>query len=380
MQVYTETVMSLQPQSVVVGVDLAGSPRRPTGVCVLQGMKAKTCIAFTDEEILESIHQARPDLVPIDAPLSLPNGRKTIHERSGEHLRECDRALQRRKIRFFPITLGPMRMLTERGLALKEQIEKLGYRAVECYPGAAQDIWGIPRQHRDLGGLLRGLKKLGLKGLTTKMTSDELDAVTAALVGRLFLMGSGEMLGGEDGILIPVRSGPIHVSVEEVWQQVSIRMIKRIVSGAQTGADRAALDFALQVGIDCGGWVPKGRIAEDGVIPAYYPNLRETESDDPGERTERNVRDSDGTLLVTRGTPTGGSALTLEVATRLDKPVLHVDLERESVGFASRRLLEWLQDIRPSALNIAGPRTSEDREIYELTRALLEKTFRHSPR
>ncbi|MDH4194540.1 MAG: DUF429 domain-containing protein [Nitrospirota bacterium] len=199
--------MALQTQPVVVGVDLAGSPRRPTGICVLRRMKAQTRIAFTDEEILESIHKARPDVVPIDAPLSLPNGRKTIHERSGEHLRECDRELQRRKIRFFPITLGPMRMLTERGLALKEQVEKLGYRAVECYPGAAQDIWGIPRQHHDLGGLLRGLKKLGLRGLTRKMTSDELDAVTAALVGHWFLTGQGEMLGGDDGILIPARSG-----------------------------------------------------------------------------------------------------------------------------------------------------------------------------
>lgn len=207
MQVDKKAVMALQTQPVVVGVDLAGSPRRPTGICVLRRMKAQTRIAFTDEEILESIHKARPDVVPIDAPLSLPNGRKTIHERSGEHLRACDRELQRRKIRFFPITLGPMRILTERGLALKEQVEKLGYRAVECYPGAAQDIWGIPRQHHDLGGLLRGLKKLGLRGLTRKMTSDELDAVTAALVGHWFLTGQGEMLGGDDGILIPARSG-----------------------------------------------------------------------------------------------------------------------------------------------------------------------------
>jgi len=188
---------------IVVGVDLAGSPRRPTGVCLLKGTKAYSQIALTDEEILNTIHQARPDLVPIDAPLSLPKGRQTIHDRAGEHLRECDRELQRRKIRFFPITLGPMRMLTERGLALKAEIETMGYQVVECYPGAAQDIWGIPRQHHDLKGLLKGLKKLGVRGLTTKMTSDELDAVSAALVGRLFLLGKGEMLGGKNGILIP---------------------------------------------------------------------------------------------------------------------------------------------------------------------------------
>lgn len=188
-----------------MGVDLAGSPRRPTGVCVLKGTKAQTHVALTDDEILNAIHQAKPDLVPIDAPLSLPKGRQTIHDRSGEHLRECDRELQRCKIRFFPITLGPMRMLTERGLALKAEIETMGYQVVECYPGAAQDIWGVPRQHHDPRGLLNGLKELGIKGLTTKMTSDELDAVSAALVGRLFLLGKGEMLGGQNGILIPRR-------------------------------------------------------------------------------------------------------------------------------------------------------------------------------
>ena len=188
---------------VVVGVDLAGSPRRPTGVCVLRGVRARTQIAFTDEEILSWVAQARPDLVPIDAPLSLPLGRTTIHDRSGPHFRECDLELRRRGIRFFPVTLGPMRMLTERGLALKAKIEKMGYRVVECYPGGAQDLWSLPRQHRDLHGLRRGLEVLGVRGLTEAMTGDELDAVTAASVGRQFLLGRGEMLGGEGGILMP---------------------------------------------------------------------------------------------------------------------------------------------------------------------------------
>jgi len=113
---------------VVVGIDLAGSPRRPTGVCVLKGLKAQTQVAFSDEEILQSMEHVQPDLVPIDAPLSLPRGRKTIHERSGEHFRDCDRELQRRGIRFFPITIGPMRMLTERGLSVKGKIEAMGYQ------------------------------------------------------------------------------------------------------------------------------------------------------------------------------------------------------------------------------------------------------------
>ncbi len=188
---------------VVVGVDLAGSPRRSTGLCILRGLKAETHVVLGDEDILQWISRARPDLVPIDAPLSLPEGRATIHDRSGGHFRECDNELKRRGIRFFPITLGPMRMLTERGMALKAKIEAMGYRAVECYPGAAQDLWGIPRQHKDPAGLLAGLSALGVKGLPEGLTGDELDAATAALVGRWFLQGKGEMIGGDRGIVIP---------------------------------------------------------------------------------------------------------------------------------------------------------------------------------
>ncbi len=136
--------MSNRKAMVVVGVDLAGSPQRATGVCVLRGLKARTWVAHTDEEILSIIEQARPDLVPIDAPLSLPAGRTTIQDRTGGHFRECDLELRRRGIRFFPITLGPMRMLTERGLAIGAKIAAMGYRAVECYPGGAQDSGAFP--------------------------------------------------------------------------------------------------------------------------------------------------------------------------------------------------------------------------------------------
>jgi uncharacterized protein len=196
-------LMGKKAQVIVVGVDLAGSLKRPTGVCVLRDLTAETCVAFSDDEILDFVKEFRPTLVPIDAPLSLPNGRLTIHDRSGEHLRECDRALLHRGIRFFPVTLGPMRMLTERGLVLKSRLAAMGYQTVECYPGAAQDLWGLPRQHQDRLGLLNGLRKLGLRGLKKTATSDELDAATAALVGRWFLLGQGLMLGGKTGILIP---------------------------------------------------------------------------------------------------------------------------------------------------------------------------------
>jgi len=195
--------MPKRDRQIVVGIDLAGSPRRPTGLCQFDGERAVTSVAFSDEEILDLVMHARPAIVPIDAPLSLPPGRRSIHARTGEHLRPCDRELLRLKIRFFPVTLGPMRMLTARGLSLKRRLAKMGYRSVECYPGAAQDLWGLPRQHKNLAGLFTGLRGLGLRGLKKTATSDELDAATAALVGRWFLAGRGTMLGGDRGILIP---------------------------------------------------------------------------------------------------------------------------------------------------------------------------------
>ena len=188
---------------VVVGIDLAGSPRRPTGICILEDSRARTLVAYGDEEIIALVVETDPDLVPIDAPLSLPPGRKSIHDRSGEHFRPCDRELQKLGVRFFPITLGPMRMLTERGLALKAQLEARGHAVVECYPGGAQDQWGLPRQHQSLNGLLRGLRRMGISGLSAAASSHELDAASAALAGHHLLLGEACMIGGEEGMLMP---------------------------------------------------------------------------------------------------------------------------------------------------------------------------------
>ncbi len=192
--------------TVVVGVDLAGSPKRNTGICLLKGMTVTICsTVHHDEEILSFVERARPDLVAIDAPLNLPPGRKSLEERNGEHFRPCDRELLRRGIRFFPITLGPMRALTMRGIMLKDILLQRGFTAIEIYPGAAQDIWKITRKQGGLSKLRRGLEKLGLKGLAKNMNGDELDAVSGALVGRLYLRGQAEVLGNfsEGAIVIP---------------------------------------------------------------------------------------------------------------------------------------------------------------------------------
>ena len=106
----------------VIGIDLAGSLKRKTGICFLIENNILSCkIVFTDEEIIEYIKLYSPDLIAIDAPLNLPPGRKTLEDRNGEHFRPCDRELLKRGIRFFPITLGPMRSLTKRGISLKNK-------------------------------------------------------------------------------------------------------------------------------------------------------------------------------------------------------------------------------------------------------------------
>ena len=129
---------------------------------------------------------------------------------------------------------------------------------------------------------------------------------------------------------------------------------RRIVSGGQTGVDRAALDVALALGIECGGWCPKGRRAEDGPIPERYP-VRETESPRYEDRTERNVLDSDGTLILTCGEIGGGTALTLELALEHGRPVLVVDLDAEA---AREPVREWVAAHGIATLNVAGPRES----------------------
>ena len=190
----------------VVGIDLAGSPKRSTGICTLKKATITLCsIIHTNHEIFDYIEKVNPTLIAVDAPLNLPPGRKSIEDKNGEHFRPCDRELLRRGIRFFPITLGPMRLLTKRGIQLKRTLTAHGYTVVEVYPGAAQDIWNIGRKQDGLSKLCKGLQRLGVKGLNKKMTGDELDAITAALVGQWFLRGKAEVLGNfrHGAIIIP---------------------------------------------------------------------------------------------------------------------------------------------------------------------------------
>ena len=148
-------------------------------------------------------------------------------------------------------------------------------------------------------------------------------------------------------------------------------MIKKIISGGQTGADRAALDVAIELGIPHGGWIPMGRKTEDGRLPAEY-RLLETTSIDYSLRTELNVLDSDGTLIVSHGDPTGGSALTQELARKHRQPCFHVDLDVISDSKAAEIITSWIDARKIKTLNVAGPRASKDPRIYGATRRVLK--------
>ena len=148
-------------------------------------------------------------------------------------------------------------------------------------------------------------------------------------------------------------------------------MLQKIVSGGQTGADRAALDVAIECGLEIGGWIPKGRLAEDGPISPYYGGLVETESSDPSDRTRRNVRDSDATLIVSHGPLSGGSLLTFDQAQTLARPVFHLDLTALAQTEAADQIRTWLRRVDPHTLNVAGPRASEDTAIYRSVSELL---------
>jgi putative molybdenum carrier protein len=147
-----------------------------------------------------------------------------------------------------------------------------------------------------------------------------------------------------------------------------------IISGGQTGADRAALDFAIAHNIRHGGCCPLGRLAEDAIIDERY-QLTESPAADYAQRTERNVRDSDGTVIFTIGkTLTGGSKQTSEFAMQLGKPCLH--LSQEADGKATvEKLRQFLFQNRIKVLNVAGSRKSQEPQVGDFTIATLARLW-----
>ncbi|RJX16264.1 DUF429 domain-containing protein [Candidatus Bathyarchaeota archaeon] len=201
----------------VAGVDLAGSPTRPTGFCILDmGLHAKTKLLYKDEEIVNEILAVKPTIVSIDAPLALPRGRCCLKDdcqcRKAGHLRECDKVLLKLKIKFFPLTLGPMRKLTLRGINLTKILSQKGFKVIESFPNSIKIILGFPGKKEGLEKLRKALIDYGIKGDINKknITEHELDAILSALVGKLYLEGKAVEIGDPDEALMVIPNPKIY--------------------------------------------------------------------------------------------------------------------------------------------------------------------------
>ncbi len=151
-------------------------------------------------------------------------------------------------------------------------------------------------------------------------------------------------------------------------------MLEKIISGGQTGADQGALDTAIQLGIDHGGWIPRGRKTEAGPLPGKY-RLSEMPTGDYHLRTEKNVVSAEATVIFSHGPLSGGSLLTQRVAASHGRPCLHVDLNTESAFSAAQSLNDWIKEYNIRVLNVAGPRASHDPHIYQATADIVESAY-----
>jgi hypothetical protein len=144
----------------------------------------------------------------------------------------------------------------------------------------------------------------------------------------------------------------------------------KIVSGGQTGVDRAALDAAMESDAEAGGWCPEGRLAEDGTIPEKYP-VKELHASGYRERTKRNVVDSDGTAVVYFGYPSGGTEQTIVFCIEEQKPYVLIDADELSVNRATRKIKLFIKAHSMSVLNVAGPRAGGEPRAYGYAKQLV---------
>ena len=148
-------------------------------------------------------------------------------------------------------------------------------------------------------------------------------------------------------------------------------MLKKIISGGQTGADQGALDAAIKYSFPHGGWIPKGRMTEDGRLPDNY-KLEEMPTSSYSKRTEQNITDSDGTVIISHGKLTGGSKLTKKLAEKHKRPFLHINFDETPAFLAASEINAWINENNIEILNVAGSRASKDPKIYEDTRYIIE--------
>lgn len=232
------------PKLKVVGIDLTGSEKRPSGWCFLDGREVVTAALSGDEEIIVRTIKEEPHVISIDSPLSLPEGRLTVFDDDPGRdkygiMRQCERVLKKRGVNVYPALLPSMQRLTARGIYLANRFRALGFPVIESYPGAAQDIMGIPRKQKGLEFLEQGLAEFGVSGrfIKEQVSHDELDAITSAVVGVFFWAGQVERLGsdalGEEALFIP----DLRVDALERRDRLVVGLSGELGAGKTTAAD-----------------------------------------------------------------------------------------------------------------------------------------------
>jgi len=228
-----------------VGIDLTGSEEKASGFATLSGTFVETIPVLTDDEMVERILKVKPDIVSIDSPLSLPQGRCCGNKNCdcAKHgiMRYCELTLKRFGIGVYPCLIDSMVNLTMRGMKLSERLRKLGLNVIESYPGVAQDMLHIPRKRKGLELLLSGMKNFGIKGIREDITHDEADAITSALVGYFYLdhkyvgMGNKE----EDYLIVP------KLETDLTGKGIIIGLVGRIAAGKTTVAEYMCFKYGF---------------------------------------------------------------------------------------------------------------------------------------
>ncbi|MCY4200791.1 MAG: DUF429 domain-containing protein [Gammaproteobacteria bacterium] len=225
----------------VVGIDLTGSEARKSGWAAVTGRELTTSLIASDDDLVAMTLAAKPFLVSIDSPLSLPSGRLSeFDDDPGREkygiVRQAERQLRKRGINVYPALLPSMQRLTRRGVELAMCLRRKGVPVIESYPGAAQDILGIPRKQTSLKHLAEGLRRFGYDSLLRESTvsHDELDAATSALVGQFMLAGYWEALGSadEDYLIVPTTNR----RADELLPELVVGLSGPIAAGKTTAA------------------------------------------------------------------------------------------------------------------------------------------------
>ncbi len=187
-----------------IGIDLSGSENKPSGICILDNKDVNLQLIKSDKEIISLVSKIKPTVISIDSPLGLPKGRCCVEDicdcRRYGITRENERILIKRGLSIYPSLIKCMQNLTIRGMDLANYFKKSGYIVIESYPGATQDILRFPRKKVDLKSLEENLRDLGFNfqiSESEKITHDEIDALTSALVGYFYLSDQYEEIGND---------------------------------------------------------------------------------------------------------------------------------------------------------------------------------------